>query len=452
MESILLDRLDQPRGLVGRIPDTAAVSIGNFVLGKFAHSVHETTDREGNPHTLVTFVEGDLRTTIDVRNPDRVMADTVKCGDHGLFNRYVEGYFEPIPEMTPIPEDTATGHADSDAFTVMARTMMRAVKTPTRVADKAVDVWAHRGGDAIAKRRHSKNLRKDAGSIEHHYDLMGKRLPSILGAEHQMYTSGVWSQGAETLNEADAAKLRLLTKMLNLDDETLANKKVIEVLDIGAGSGGATLAALRADDRVHVTAIVTSDEHYQALLEKFAGTEYENRVDVRKQDYRVHWRDPANKGKYDRIFSLEINEHTPWQEFNEEFVEGQIEMLTPEGEITVQAVMVSNERYDRVKRTKRRGWIQSEVFPGHSSHCEEVIVDKGFVAAGMILAERHDLTEDYPLTFREWRRNAGGIDMSPEEHRWWIAYLGLVEAGLRDGSICDAIYRFTRPKDLPEAA
>lgn len=124
-----------------------------------------------------------------------------------------------------------------------------------------------------------------------HYDV-GNDLYKIMLGRRMVYTSGYWEK-AQTLDEAQEAKLELICKKINLE-------RGMTILDIGCGWGSfAKYAAEKYEAKV--VGITVSKEQVELSKELCAGLP----VEIKLLDYR----DLDTKQKFDRVVSIGMIEH-----------------------------------------------------------------------------------------------------------------------------------------------
>lgn len=438
MSELLLSstREHENGGVLARIPYNVAATAGKLLVEKGFGATIEDVSLNPNPQVdRITLTQSGLTSTIDVVDTNGFYAGLIHRGDVAFIGRYVRGLWRPVAQETDRPPETSIDDPESDALVTVLRTWMRATEPIKKIKDRAANVLAVGGlRDFVAVRRHNPDIAMDATRIQQHYDRMNSRLapPNGILSHLGLYSSGDWSNGVETLEEADEQKARLVVDLLNLQQDNL------KVLEIGAGWGGQALRVLESNPTVALTLLVTSQEQYEYLVHKFSSTQHRSRVTILKEDYRTHAAN--NRSTYDRIYSLEVNEHTPWQELKASFIDGHMRMLRPEGEIVLQAIMIDEPHHNSYKYAL--DYINTEVFPGGNLHTERSFVEDGFKAAGMELVYAQDLTADYVKHLGQWRKRAVALDMPPQERRWWNAYLAACEAGFMDGNVTDKIYKF----------
>ena len=136
---------------------------------------------------------------------------------------------------------------------------------------------------------------RDRRAVRHHYDV-GNEFFSLFLDRSMTYSCAYFSGGAETLEEAQDAKLELVCKKLALREGE-------RVLDVGCGWGS---FVLHAATRHGVSAVgITLSEH-QAQLARDRAREagVADRVQFRVADYRE-----ISDGPFDAIASIGMVEH-----------------------------------------------------------------------------------------------------------------------------------------------
>jgi len=260
-----------------------------------------------------------------------------------------------------------------------------------------------------------------------HYDL-GNALFSSMLDESMSYTSGYWAR-AQTLAEAQEAKLDLICKKLNL-------QRGQRVLDIGCGWGNfAQFAATRYGARV--TGVTVSKEQAALAREHCQGLP----VDIRMQDYR------AVEGTFDHVVSIEMIEAVGRKNIPA-FYKTVDRVLADGGRSVIQAISG-----DTLSRTSDRGldqyilWLLRYIFPdGYLPKARELIPSRG---TNLQVDGWQRLTDDYPQTLRAWARrfndNWDRLKDSYDEafRRRWNFYLFGCAAAFRAGlvNVSQVVYR-----------
>jgi cyclopropane-fatty-acyl-phospholipid synthase len=141
--------------------------------------------------------------------------------------------------------------------------------------------------------RHSPE--RDAQAVRYHYDV-GNEFFALFLDESMTYSCALFSRGAQTLEEAQRAKLDLVARKLELS----AGQRV---LDVGCGWGSFAIHAAR-EYGVTVTGITLSPSQAELARRLVAQAGVADRVEIRIADYRELTDEP-----YDAIASIGMAEH-----------------------------------------------------------------------------------------------------------------------------------------------
>ena len=357
---------------------------------------------------------GGLHATIAVHSP-RFYRDVALGGSLGA----AEGFLE-----------AAWSCAD---LTSLFRIMLRNVS----VMD-GFETGLARMGAAAARR--VLNLRRNTveGSrrnIHEHYDL-GNDFFRLFLDESLTYSAAIFERPESTLFDASMAKIDRLCRKLDLGPDD-------HLLEIGTGWGAlAVHAAKRYGCRVTTTTI--SREQYEVARERIAAAGLEDRITLLLEDYR------GLKGRFDKLVSVETIEAVG-HEYLGEYFRACSRLLTPEGTMAIQAIVMAEHRYAQYLRTP--DFIQRYVFPG--SHIPAVSALMKATAQGTDLTPMHleDITPHYARTLREWRqRFQGNLDGVralgyPDRFlRLWDYYLCYCEAGFEERNVLDIQLVLGRPR------
>ncbi|HEX4035494.1 MAG TPA: cyclopropane-fatty-acyl-phospholipid synthase family protein [Solirubrobacteraceae bacterium] len=141
--------------------------------------------------------------------------------------------------------------------------------------------------------RHSPE--RDAEAIRYHYDV-GNDFFALFLDESMTYSCAVFSRGADTLAEAQRAKLDLIAQKLELTPGQ-------RVLDVGCGWGSFAIHAAR-EYGVTVTGITVSPSQAELARQRVGDAGLADRVEIRTADYRE-----LTGETYDAIASIGMAEH-----------------------------------------------------------------------------------------------------------------------------------------------
>lgn len=211
---------------------------------------------------------------------------------------------------------------------------------------------------------------------EQHYDI-GNDVYAAMLDPTMSYSCGYWKD-ADTLAQAQAAKLRLICEKLELQPGQ-------RLLDIGCGWGG--LAKLAAEDYgVEVTGLTISKEQQKLARERCAGLP----VRIELMDYR------AVRGRFDRVVSVGMFEHVGPKNYATYFA-------------TVDRVMAADGLFllhtigniDTTKTTDP--WIDKYIFPNGKIPSARQITPA--IEPHFLIEDWHNFGQDYDRTLMAWWHN-----------------------------------------------
>ena len=278
-------------------------------------------------------------------------------------------------------------------------------------------------------------------NISEHYDL-GNDFYGLWLDKTMTYSSGRFSGGAKTLEEAQWAKYEALCQKLEL-------KATDHVLEIGCGWGGFCTHAAR-EHGCRVTCLTISQEQLNYATERVKREGLDHLIEIRLQDYR------HVTGQFDKIASIEMLEAV-----GEAYVDAYFakchEVLKPNGLLAFQVITVPDCRYANLKRGV--DWIQKHIFPGSLLLSMGRINESMNKTGDMFLHGMEDLGASYVKTLGHWhtRFNAKIDEVKSQGFddrfiRKWNFYLQYCQAAFatRNISVFQAVY--TRPNNTALAA
>ncbi len=136
----------------------------------------------------------------------------------------------------------------------------------------------------------------DAANAQH-YEVPAAFYERVLG-RHRKYSSGLWEPGTTTLDDAEAAMLRLTCERAEIADG-------MRVLDLGCGWGSVTLWVARHFPGCRVVGVSNSRSQRADILARAAAAGLGN-VEIVTADANEF----RASGTFDRIVSVEMMEHT----------------------------------------------------------------------------------------------------------------------------------------------
>lgn len=254
-------------------------------------------------------------------------------------------------------------------------------------------------------------------NISAHYDLSNELFQLFLDPS-MMYSSALFEDGTETLEQAQEKKIQSLLRKT-------AIQKGEHLLEIGSGWG--TLAIKAAQDfDCRVTSLTLSKEQKKFAQQRASERGLAEKIDFALCDYRH-----AN-GQYDAIVSVEMLEAVG-HEHLESFFASCEKLLRPDGRVVIQFIAFPDCYYSQYRG--RQDWIQKHIFPG--SHLPSLSALLAAVTSSSKLMVDHveNLAASYADTLRIWRENFNAnsdkvIKLGFDERfiRMWNFYLASCEA------------------------
>jgi cyclopropane-fatty-acyl-phospholipid synthase len=260
---------------------------------------------------------------------------------------------------------------------------------------------------------------RDRRAVRHHYDV-GNEFFSLFLDRSMTYSCAYFSGGAETLEEAQEAKLELVCKKLALREGE-------RVLDVGCGWGS---FVLHAATRHGVSAVgITLSEH-QAQLARDRAREAgaADRVEFRVADYRE-----ISDGPFDAIASIGMVEHVGEEQIDV-YAKRLWSLLSPGGRLLNHGIAKLKD-FD----TPDEGAFSERfVFPdGVPLPLSRVL--RALERADLVAAHVEGLQNDYARTISYWieRFDARWDDAvrlaGIERARIWRLYLRAARQGFETG-------------------
>jgi cyclopropane-fatty-acyl-phospholipid synthase len=264
--------------------------------------------------------------------------------------------------------------------------------------------------------RHSRE--RDARAVRHHYDISNDFFALFLD-ESMTYSCALFSRGAQTLEEAQAAKLELVCSKL-------AFKEDERILDVGCGWGSFVLHAAR-NHGVRAVGITLSPSQAELARRRVAEAGLEERVEIRIADYRE-----LGGERFDAIASIGMVEHVGSNQIDV-YAAQLASLLDPGGRLL-------NHGIARLRHGDSEAGPFSEryVFPDAAPlHVSRVIL--AFERAGIEPQHVEGLRRDYVDTLSHWierldaNREQAELLAGAERVRVWRLYLRAARNGFRTG-------------------
>jgi cyclopropane-fatty-acyl-phospholipid synthase len=268
----------------------------------------------------------------------------------------------------------------------------------------------------------NKNTRKGSRSnIVAHYDL-GNEFFKVFLDPSMMYSSGIFLQPDDSMHQASLNKLERICERLRLT----ATDHLVE---IGTGWGSFAIYAAK-NYGCKVTTTTISDEQYDYAEQRIKEENLQDQITLLKEDYR------NLEGQFDKLVSIEMIEAVGHQYFDT-FFKKCSDLLKPEGEMLLQAITISDQRFDSAK--KDVDFIKRYIFPGSCIPSVDAISKSIRSSSDMRVLNLEDIGVHYALTLNKWRETFfNKIDQVKEQGysdafiRMWEFYLCYCEGGFKE--------------------
>jgi cyclopropane-fatty-acyl-phospholipid synthase len=286
----------------------------------------------------------------------------------------------------------------------------------------------------IARLRHLAHANTRTGSrknIAFHYDL-GNAFYQCWLDPSMTYSSALYADPFDTLEDAQARKIRRIAELLDIDGDS-------EVLEIGCGWGA--LAIALAQQCRSVNGVTLSAEQLALAKGLVCESGFEDKVALELRDYR------DVTGSFDRIVSIEMVEAVG-EAFWPDYFQALHDRLRPGGTVVLQAITIDESRYESYRQSP--DFIQAHVFPGGMLPTRSALL-RAAEKVGFAFSFSERFGESYAQTLSEWRRRflasrrvIETMGFSEEFLRMWDYYLSYSEGGFRAGVVDVGFYEFQR--------
>lgn len=296
-------------------------------------------------------------------------------------------------------------------------------------------------GGAVLKLWHARRRNTHEGSrrnIAEHYDLGNDFFRCFLSAD-MMYSSALWADADESLEQASTRKLDLICRKLGLQPG-------MRVVEIGTGWGGFAIHAAKHYG-CHVTTTTISREQYAFAGQRVREEGLDDRITLLLKDYR------DLEGHYDRLVSIEMIEAIGAQYLTTYFAK-LTHLLKPDGLALIQAITIEDHRYRQALDAV--DFIKRHVFPGSFIPSIGAMLEAKTQSSDLTLVHLEDFGLSYARTLHTWQERfvsnlkqvrAQGFD--ERFIRLWEFYLAYCEGGFLERSIGVSHLLLARPQARP---
>ena len=273
---------------------------------------------------------------------------------------------------------------------------------------------------------------RDAAAVRYHYDV-GNEFFTLFLDESMTYSCGIFSKGAQTLEQAQRAKLELVAGKLDL-------RPGMRVLDVGCGWGSFAMHAAR-EHGVQVLGITLSEPQAQLARKRVADAGLSEQIEIRVQDYRR-----LPKGSFDAISSIGMSEHVGERQIDL-YAQTLFSLLRPGGKLLNHAIAALDPNATPLDDLFSTRYVFPDGEPLPLSRVQLALERAGFWTGHV-----EGFREDYAETLRQWARRLD--EHLPEAEalagvqrtRVWRLYLRSAGHGFEDGELAVYQVRARRPE------
>ncbi len=283
--------------------------------------------------------------------------------------------------------------------------------------------------------RHNNSKENSLKNIHAHYDL-GNDFYSLFLDDTMTYSCGVFESPDASLHDAQVAKIDRMCRKLDLQPSD-------HLVEIGTGWGAFAMhAAEQYGCRVTTTTI--SREQHEFARKRIADAGLRDRITLLLKDYR------DLDGQYDKLVSVEMIEAVGHEYFGT-FFRKCGELLKPEGQMVIQGITMSEQRYPQYLRSV--DFIQRYIFPGGCLITPGAVLKSVARTSDLRLLHLEDMAQHYARTLRTWRerffQRIADVRLQgfPESFvRLWDYYLSYCEAAFTERLVGTVQMHFAGPR------
>jgi cyclopropane-fatty-acyl-phospholipid synthase len=350
--------------------------------------------------------------TFDVRSP-RALASVLRApGELGLGRAYVAGLLE-VDDLDGALRIVDTFEPPPLSLRQQARLALAVVRASGLVVPPKPPAAELR----LRGERHTPS--RDRRAVRHHYDV-GNEFFALFLDSSLTYSCAYWSVGAQTLEEAQEAKLELVCKKLRLTEGE-------RVLDVGCGWGSFAIHAARHHG-ARVLGVTLSAPQVQLARERASEAGVEGLVEFRVADYRELAGEP-----FDAICSIGMVEHVGVERIDL-YAQRLYRLLRPGGRLLNHGIAKLQDFDDKDEGAFSERFVFPDGVPLPLSR-----ILRALECTGLVTTHVEGLQDDYARTTSEWitrfeQRYEDAVRLAGEERaRVWRLYLHAAHQGFATG-------------------
>lgn len=275
------------------------------------------------------------------------------------------------------------------------------------------------------------SVERDAAAVRYHYDV-GNEFFALFLDESMTYSCAIFSRGAETLEDAQRAKLELIAGKLGL-------RRGMRLLDVGCGWGSFAMHAAR-EHGVTVTGVTLSEAQAALARERVEQAGLADSVEIRVADYRT-----LPRSSFDAIASIGMSEHVGERQIDR-YAQTLFGLLRPGGTLLNHAIAALDPNDEPLEDAFSMRYVFPDGEPLPLSRVQLALERAGFHSEHI-----EGFREDYAVTLRHWtERLDEHIERAEqlagaERTRVWRLYLRAARHGFDTGLTAVYQVRARRP-------